>query len=141
MIDFWSLNSQNSIKQIDFTFELLDMYENWTDKSKIRFINVCIEDMPEEMNSLISSREWEEPMEFLIGVQQNCETIMVDKEGKIAFKGHQVHRNIEEDVENLLRGNPITPEEKPQTIDFRDPSEEINLFYEESKKMQDDQEI
>ena len=67
IIDFWSLKSQNSIKQIDFNFELLDMYENWCDKSKIRFINVCIDNMPEEMNQLIDEKEWDSPMEFLIG--------------------------------------------------------------------------
>lgn len=40
------------------------MYENWTDKTKIRFINVCIDNKPEQMKALIEDKEWDDLMEF-----------------------------------------------------------------------------
>ena len=94
--------------------------------------------MPEEMNQLIDEKEWDSPMEFLIGAHQECETIMVDKEGRIAFKGNQVHRNIEEDIENLLSGKPLSKDLPPEPIKPVDPFEEIDQFYQECKNIQND---
>jgi len=36
--------------------------------------------------------------------------MLVDKEGKIAFKGHPANRDLEKDIDTLLKGEALTGE-------------------------------
>lgn len=54
-----------------------------------------------------------------------------------------MHRNLEDDVENLLAGKELQPDEveEIQVVQDREMSQEIKDFYEESVKMQNEEPI
>jgi len=128
--------------------------KDWGDK--VRIIGVSIDDSPEQVKSHVTQRKWESVEHFHRGASTVSEdydvkgvphVILIDTEGRIAFKGHPMERNLEQDIDSLIAGKKLKgkgiedgdEEEKEEDdliegLDFGEIDKEMQLF---KSKIQD----
>lgn len=86
----------------------------WGDK--VRIIGISIDKAPEIVTKHVNEKGWTK-VEHLhragssagtdYGVNGVPHVVLVDGNGKIAFVGHPATRKLEEDIETLLKGEPL----------------------------------
>jgi len=92
--------------------------EDWKDKARI--IGISIDQGKEAVNTHVATKKWESVEHFFRG-ESDCSKVysvngvphimLIDKEGKIAFKGHPANRkNLEQDIDDLIAGKALTGE-------------------------------
>ncbi len=88
--------------------------ERWGDK--VRIIGVSIDKDTETVNKHVKAKGWEKvehlhragsSADDLYGVQGVPHVVLIDGEGKIAFVGHPATRELEKDIETLIKGEKL----------------------------------
>jgi len=93
--------------------------EKWGDN--VRIIGLSIDDSPDTVKKHVETKGWQAVEHYHVrnGDCKASETygsggvphvFLVDKSGKIVFKGHPATRNLEEDINNLLDDKTLTGE-------------------------------
>jgi len=85
--------------------------ERWGDK--VRIMGISIDKTPEAVVDHVKSKKWEKVEHFHraastaskdYGVNGVPHVVLIDTNGKIAFVGHPAERDLEKDIETLLKG-------------------------------------
>ena len=90
---------------------------DWGDK--VRLIGLSIDNDPGTVKKHVETKGWNAVEHYHVrndkctadkdyGVQGVPHVLLVDTEGTIVFVGHPANRKLEEDIDNLLKGEKLT---------------------------------
>ena len=88
---------------------------------KVRLIGLSIDDEAETVKNHVEEKGWTKVEHYHVstpgcsadkeyGVNGVPHVLLVDTDGKIVFVGHPASRNLEEDINTLLKGQTLTGE-------------------------------
>jgi hypothetical protein len=90
--------------------------EDW--KGKARIIGLSIDDNMETLKNHVTEKGWGAVEHYLragsnasqvYGVDGVPHVMLIDRSGKIVFKGHPAEReNLEQDIDDLIEGKTLT---------------------------------
>lgn len=117
MIDFWATWCPPCQAPMAHNQEMLEKRKaDWGDD--VRIIGLSIDQDKEKLKSHVSSKGWTTVEHYFRGKSDASKTydvngvphvMLIDKEGKIVFKGHPASRkNLEQDFDDLRAGKAIT---------------------------------
>lgn len=87
--------------------------------SNVRLIGLSIDSDLDKLKNHVEDRKWTDVEHYWVrngkctadneyGVQGVPHVLLIDTHGTIVFMGHPASRNIEEDIDNLLKGGKLT---------------------------------
>ena len=119
LIDFWATWCPPCQAPMQHNQKMLEENEGWKDKG-IRIIGLSIDQDKSKLLDHVKSKKWVDVEHFFRSGSKASEVysvsgvphvMLIDTNGKIAFKGHPAHRpNLKEDLENLKAGKELTGE-------------------------------
>lgn len=86
----------------------------WGDK--VRIIGISIDQTVEAVTKHVKAKGWEKVEHFHragssadedYGVQGVPHVVLIDGHGKVAYIGHPASRDLEKDIETLIKGEPL----------------------------------
>ena len=86
-------------------------------KDKVRIMGVSIDQSPDAVVKHVKAKKWTTVEHFHkggstadedYGCQGVPHVVLVDTTGKVVYIGHPASRELEKDIETLLRGEPLT---------------------------------
>jgi len=88
--------------------------KRWGDK--VRIVGISIDQSPDAVVKHVKAKKWEKVEHFHrgastadndYGVKGVPHVVLIDTNGKIAFIGHPAERDLEKDIETLLKGEKL----------------------------------
>jgi thiol-disulfide isomerase/thioredoxin len=116
-LDFWATWCPPCQAPMAHNQKMLeDRGKDWGDK--VRLIGLSIDNTVDVVKNHVESKKWTSVENYHVrtagctadkdyGVQGVPQVVLVDKRGKIVFVGHPSSRNLEKDIDALLKGNEI----------------------------------
>jgi thiol-disulfide isomerase/thioredoxin len=115
LIDFWATWCPPCQAPMAHNQEMLDHNEiEWGER--VRIIGISIDQTVPPVQKHVKAKKWEKVEHFHragstcsedYGVKGVPHVVLIDTNGKIAFIGHPASRKLEEDIETLLKGEPL----------------------------------
>lgn len=117
LVDFWATWCPPCQAPMQHNVDMLAKKgEDW--KDKVRILGISIDQTKDAVNTHVAAKSWESVEHYhraesdcskVYGVSGVPHVMLVDKDGKIAFKGHPANRpNLEQDLDDLAAGKPLT---------------------------------
>jgi thiol-disulfide isomerase/thioredoxin len=116
LCDLWATWCPPCQKPMAHNQEMLEKHADW--EGKARILGLSIDDDTATVKSHVEDKKWQKVEHYLCG--EGCSVsdeygsggvphvFLVDQKGKIVFMGHPSERNLEEDIEKLIKGEEIT---------------------------------
>lgn len=148
LIDFWATWCPPCQAPMAHNQEMLVHHgDRWGDK--VRIVGISIDQSTEAVVKHVKAKGWEK-VEHLHRAGSTCSqdygvngvphVVLIDSEGKIAFAGHPAERELEKDIETLIKGEKLsgvsggdeegTEEAKGEELDLEKIQEELQRFKE-----------
>lgn len=118
LLDFWATWCPPCQKPMQHNQEMLEKRASeWGDK--VRLIGMSIDQDKEKLKNHVTEKQWTRVEHYWVrngactadneyGVQGVPHVLLVDTEGTIVFMGHPASRDIEKDIDTLLKGDKLT---------------------------------
>lgn len=126
--------------------------DTWGDK--VRILGVSIDSSSQDVVKHVNTKGWKKVEHFHrdastcsndYGVSGVPKVVLIDTEGKIAFAGHPAERNLEADIETLMKGDKLKglksagggaeEDETFKELDIAKVDEELTNFEEKVKSV------
>jgi len=119
LVDFWATWCPPCQAPMQHNVDMLaQRAADW--KDKVRIIGISIDQTKDAVNTHVAAKKWES-VEHYHRAESDCSKVysvrgvphvmLIDKDGKIAFKGHPANRaNLEQDLDDLAAGKTLTGE-------------------------------
>jgi len=119
LLDFWATWCPPCQGPMKHNQDMLEKRSDWA--GKVRLIGLSIDQDAETVKKHVESKGWTSVEHWHIrngkcvadkeyGISGVPHVALIDKEGKIVFKGHPASRKLEEDIDALLKGEKLTGE-------------------------------
>lgn len=120
LLDFWATWCPPCQKPMAHNQEMLEKRgAEWGDK--VRLIGLSIDQDEAKLKAHVQEKKWTKVEHYWVrngactasdeyGVQGVPHVLLVDTKGEIVFMGHPASRNIEQDIDNLLKGEKLSGE-------------------------------
>ena len=92
--------------------------------SKARIVGLSIDDSTADVKARVEKKGWDKVEHYLCGPESKAQeefvvdgvphVALIDTEGKIVFVGHPTERDLEADINTLLKGGQLTDKSAPQ---------------------------
>jgi thiol-disulfide isomerase/thioredoxin len=117
LLDFWATWCPPCQKPMAHNQEMLDKRADWGDK--VRLIGLSIDQDVAKLKAHVNEKKWTSVEHYWVrngactasdeyGVQGVPHVLLIDTDGVIVFMGHPANRDIEKDIDALLKGEKLT---------------------------------
>jgi len=116
LCDLWATWCPPCQKPMAHNQDMLEKRADW--EGKARILGLSIDNDTETVKNHVTTKMWQKVEHYLCG--EGCSVsdeygsggvphiFLVDQKGKIVFMGHPSERNLEEDIDKLIKGEEIT---------------------------------
>lgn len=93
--------------------------------SKVRIVGLSIDDSTSDVKARVEQKGWDKVEHYQCGPESKAQeefrvegvphVVLVDTEGKIVFVGHPSERDLEADINTLLKGEQLTEKKEVES--------------------------